>query len=47
MKEFDYKQAMADHTLFYKRNGDDITLLVVYVDVMIVIGSSLQEIEKL
>ncbi|KAJ4706604.1 Retrovirus-related Pol polyprotein from transposon TNT 1-94 [Melia azedarach] len=47
MKEFGYKQAMADHTLFYKRDGSNITLLIVYVDDMIVTGSSPKEIEKL
>lgn len=47
MKEYGFKQAMADHTLFYKRVGDDITLLIVYVDDMIVTGSNNNEIEKL
>ena len=36
MKGFGYKQVMADHTLFFKRDGDHITLLIVYVDDMIV-----------
>ena len=47
VKGFGYKQAMADHTLFFKRDGDDITLLIVYVDDMIVTGSSPKEVEKL
>ena len=47
MKGFGYKQAMADHTLFFKRDGDDITLLIVYVDGMIVPGSSPKEVQKL
>ena len=47
MKGFGYKQAMAYHTLFIKRDGDDITLLIVYVDDMIVTGSSPKEVEKL
>lgn len=47
MKEYGFKQALADHTLFYKRDGDDITLLIVYVDDMIVTGSNISEIEKL
>lgn len=38
---------MADHTLFHKRVDTDITLLIVYVDGMIVIGSNLYEIEEL
>ena len=47
MKGFGYKQAMAYHTLFFKRDGDDITLVIVYIDDMIVIGSSPKEVEKL
>ena len=46
MKEYGFKQAMADHTLFYKRYGDDITLLIVYVNDMIAIGSNSTKIEK-
>ena len=34
-------------TLFYKRGDDDITLLIVYVDDMIVTGNNSSEIEKL
>ena len=37
---------MADHTLFYRRDCDDITLLIVYVDDIIVIGSNSTKIEK-
>ena len=47
MKGFGYKQAMIDHTLFFKRNGDHITFLIVYVDDMIVTSSSPKEVEKL
>ena len=47
MKGFGYRQAVADHTLFFKRDVDDITLLIVYIDDMIVTGSSLKEVEKL
>ena len=47
MKEYSFKQAMVDHTLFYKKDVDDITLLIVYVDDMIVIGSNSTKIEKL
>ena len=38
---------MAYRTLFFKRDGDDIALLIVYVDDMIVTGSSPKEVEKL
>ena len=47
MKGFRSKQAMADHTLFFKRDGDDITLHIVYVDDMIVTSSNPKEVEKL
>ena len=47
MKCFGYKQVMAYHTLFFKRDGDDIPLLIVYVDGMIVTGSCPKEVEKL
>ena len=38
---------MVDHTLFYKKDVEDITLLIVYVDDMIVIGRNSTKIEKL
>ena len=47
MKEYGFKQVMTNHTLFYKRDGDDITLLIVYVDDMIVTGSNSTKIKKL
>lgn len=47
MKRYGFKQALADYTLFYKRDGHDITILIVYVDDMIVTGSNPSEIEKL
>ena len=47
MKGFGYKQAMIDHTLFFKRDGDDITVIIVYVNDMIVTGSNPKEVEKL
>ena len=47
MKGFGYKQEMAYHTLFFKRDGDDITLLIVFVEDMIVTGRSPKEVDKL
>ncbi|XP_071901935.1 retrovirus-related Pol polyprotein from transposon RE1 isoform X4 [Coffea arabica] len=47
MEEYGFKQASADHTLFYKRNYNDITVLLVYVDDMIVTGNNKEEIENL
>lgn len=40
------KQAMANRTLFFKRDDDGTTLLIVYV-VMIVTSSNTKETEKL
>ena len=38
MKSYDYKQGNVDHTLFFKRMGGKVTLLIIYVDDMVVIG---------
>lgn len=38
-KEYGFKLAQVDYILSYKRNGDDIILLLVYIDDMIVMGS--------
>lgn len=46
-KEYGFKQALADHTLFYKHDHNDFTLLLVYCDDMIVTGNNIDEIEKL
>ncbi|XP_043697456.1 uncharacterized mitochondrial protein AtMg00810-like, partial [Telopea speciosissima] len=42
-----YKQNNADHTLFVKRVGQHITILIVYVDDIVITGSDTQEIQKL
>ena len=34
MRKYGFKQALADHTLFYKCDQNGITLLLVYVDDM-------------
>ena len=39
MRRFGYHQSNSDHTLFFKRKGDKITILIVYVDDMIVTGN--------
>jgi hypothetical protein len=36
MNKYGFKPALSNHTLFYKREGDNIILHVVYVDDMIV-----------
>ena len=38
---------MVYHTLNNKRNGDDIIMLIVYVDDMVVTGSNSRQIVKL
>lgn len=47
MKEYSFKQTPKNHSLFYKRNGGDITLLLIYIDDMIVTCSNASEIEQL
>ena len=48
MKKMEFKQSQGDHTLFIKksRNGK-ITILIVYVDDIIITGDDFEEIEKL
>ena len=46
-KEYGFEQLMVDHTLNYKRNGDDIIMLIVYVDHMVVTSSNSRKIVKL
>ena len=40
MKEFGYKQSNSDHTLFIKHNEGRVTALIMYVDDMVMTGSS-------
>ena len=46
-KEYGFEQLMVDHTLNNKRNGDDIVMLIVYVDDMVVTSSNSRKIVKL
>ena len=46
-KEYGFEQLMVDHTLNNKRNGDDIIMLIVYVDDMVVTSSNSRKIVKL
>lgn len=39
-----YQQSNADHTLFFKRHCDKITILVVYVDEIVITGDDDEEI---
>ncbi|CAL2267002.1 unnamed protein product [Prunus armeniaca] len=47
MKKYGYHQDNSDHTLFIKRMDDNITLLIIYVDDMLVTGDVVVEIGKL
>eukprot|EP00252_Welwitschia_mirabilis_P002409 TRINITY_DN1235_c0_g1_i6.p1 TRINITY_DN1235_c0_g1~~TRINITY_DN1235_c0_g1_i6.p1 ORF type:complete len:1428 (+),score=264.56 TRINITY_DN1235_c0_g1_i6:585-4868(+) len=47
MTSFGYKQSNADHTLFIRHSRGMITLLIVYVDDIVVTGNDLEEIARL
>ena len=47
IQQHDYKQAQTDHTLFHKTVGKKITILIVYVDNIIVIGNDEAEIGRI
>ena len=48
MKTLNYKQSNGEHTLFFKRSSENLlTLLIVYVDDIIITGNDLTEIQGL
>ncbi|CAL2249866.1 unnamed protein product [Prunus armeniaca] len=47
MKKYGYHQGNSDHTLFIKRRDGKITLLIIYVDGMVVTGDDVVEMVKL
>lgn len=47
MRKYGFKQSNSDHTLFIKHNGKKVTVLIVYVDDMIITGDNEEEILKL
>ena len=48
MKTLSYKQCNGEHTLFFKRSSEKLlTLLIVYVDDIIITGNDLKEIQGL
>ena len=47
MKKVRYKQSDADHTLFVKKNKEEVTVLIVYVDDMEVTGDDPEEMSNL
>ena len=44
---FRYQQSNADHTLFVKRNVHKVTVLIVYVDDIVVTGNDEEEVTHL
>ncbi|XP_061363291.1 uncharacterized mitochondrial protein AtMg00810-like [Gastrolobium bilobum] len=47
MKKFGYKQSNFDHTLFVKQKNSKVTVLIVYVDDMILTGDDTDEMQAL
>ena len=47
MRKYKFKQSDSDHTLFIKHKVGKITVLIVYVDDMIIIGDDDEEITRL
>ena len=47
IQQHGFKQAQADHTLLYKLLGKKITILIVYIDDIIVTGNDVGEIESI
>jgi Reverse transcriptase (RNA-dependent DNA polymerase) len=47
MKSYGFNQSDSDHTLFFKRKQGKLTLLIIYVDDMIITGDDLEEIKRL
>ena len=47
VKGFGYKQCLADHTLFVKHSNHKLTIIIVYVDDIVVTGNNPDEIVKL
>jgi hypothetical protein len=47
MKQIGYNQGNSDHTLFIKRKNERVTLLIIYVDDMIITGDDTDEIKRL
>ena len=47
IQQHDYKQVQTDHTLFHKTIGKKITILIVYVDDIIVTGNDEVEIGRI
>jgi Reverse transcriptase (RNA-dependent DNA polymerase) len=47
MKKYEYSQSESDHTLFYRKRCEKITILIIYVDDIIITGDDQDEIKRL
>jgi len=47
MRKYGFRQSNSDHTLFIKHKGNKVTVLIVYVDDMIITGDDEEEISRL
>ena len=47
MMKYGFRQSDSDHILFFKRNQGKLTVLIIYVDDMIITGDDREEIQKL
>lgn len=47
MKKYGFQQSNLNHTLFLKHQGGKVTVLIIYVDDIIITGNNLEEIAKL
>ena len=47
MLKLKYKQSHANHTMFIKRSGNKITILIVYVDDIVVTMNDIEEVSHL
>jgi hypothetical protein len=47
MKKYGYSQSDSDHTLFYRKRLEKITVLIIYVDDMIITCDDRDEIKRL
>jgi hypothetical protein len=46
-KKYGFNQGDSDHTLFFKRDHGKLTVLIIYVDDMIITGDNSEKIKKL
>lgn len=47
MKKYGFQQSNSDHTLFLKHQKGKVTVLIIYVDDMIITGDDIEEITKI